>query len=148
MNSNKASTSLDSEALKAADHIYHAWDAALANNDVEAFVKLYQPDAILESPVILHLLGSERGVCQGADEIRQLVTIVAQRKLDKRQYYRKKYFTDGKTLVWEYPGISPEGEQMDFVEVMELKDGLIQYHRVYWGWRGIDVIKKYEYHRS
>jgi hypothetical protein len=30
------------------------------------------------------------------------------------------------------------GEQMDLVEVMELNDeGLIQHHKVYWGWFGL-----------
>jgi hypothetical protein len=31
------------------------------------------------------------------------------------------------------PRETPAGDQMDFVEVMEIKDGLIQHHRVYWG---------------
>ena len=40
----------------------------------------------------------------------------------------------------------PKGEQMDFVEVIELNDdGLIQYHKVYWGWRGFAVLEKNEY---
>ena len=37
---------------------------------------------------------------------------------------------------------------MDFVEVMELADGLIQRHCVYWGWRGIKVIQDDAYHRD
>jgi hypothetical protein len=44
---------------------------------------------------------------------------------------------------------APKGEQMDFVEVMELNDeGLIQYHKVYWGWRGFAVLLKNEYQRN
>lgn len=40
------------------------------------------------------------------------------------------------------------GEQMDFVEVMELNnEGLIQKHRVYWGWFGIGVLKRDAYHK-
>jgi len=30
---------------------------------------------------------------------------------------------------------------------MELKDGLIQHHRIYWGWCGLGVLEKDEYHR-
>lgn len=30
----------------------------------------------------------------------------------------------------------PEGEQIDIAEVMEISDGLIQSHRIYWGWFG------------
>ena len=50
--------------------------------------------------------------------------------------------------MWEYPRSTPQGDQMDFVEVMELNDeGLIQYHRVYWGWYGFGVLQRDEYHR-
>jgi len=49
--------------------------------------------------------------------------------------------------MWEYPRQTPDGEQMDFVEVMELHDGLIRRHRVYWGWRGVSVMEKDQYHR-
>ncbi|MDR6289564.1 hypothetical protein E9232_002079 [Inquilinus ginsengisoli] len=30
---------------------------------------------------------------------------------------------------------------MDFFEVMEIEDGLIREHRVYWGWRGVEILK-------
>jgi hypothetical protein len=40
------------------------------------------------------------------------------------------------------------GEQMDFMEVMELENGLIKYHRIYWGWYGFNVIKGDEYCRE
>lgn len=131
-----------------ADRIYHEWDTALATlttNNVDALLALYSEDAVLESPLIPHLLGMKSGICRGAHEIRKLLEIVAQRKPAKRQYHRVKYFTDGDTLIWEYPRISPKGEQMDFVEVMELKNGLIQYHRVYWGWCGFNVLKNNQY---
>lgn len=47
----------------------------------------------------------------------------------------------------EYPHDTPNGEQTDFVEVMEIQNGLSQKHRVYWGWFGFDVLKKDEYRR-
>jgi hypothetical protein len=51
-----------------------------------------------------------------------------------RQRYREGFFTDGRKLMWEYPRATPDGEQMDFVEVMEINDdGLIARHCVYWG---------------
>lgn len=137
---------VDNQLLKDAERIYYAWDKALANNDIENLLALYAPDAIIESPLIPHLLNIDEGIFRGRDELRKLLEVVAARKPEKRQYYRKKYFTDGKTLIWEYPRVAPNGEQMDFVEVMELENGLIQYHRVYWGWRGFGVIKNDEYH--
>jgi hypothetical protein len=43
--------------------------------------------------------------------------------------------------------MAPTGEQMDFVEIMELQDGLIHYHRVYWGWHGVDILKDDAYYQ-
>jgi hypothetical protein len=30
---------------------------------------------------------------------------------------------------------------MDLVEVMEIRDQLIQYHRVYWGWYAVGMLR-------
>ena len=49
-------------------------------------------------------------------------------------------FTDGHTMIWEYPRATPTGDQMDFTEVMELGNGLIRHHRVYWGWLGVRTL--------
>jgi len=35
-----------------------------------------------------------------------------------------------------------DGEQFDLVEVMELRDGLIRHHRVYWGWFGLKHLQE------
>jgi hypothetical protein len=52
-------------------------------------------------------------------------------------------------LIWEYPRDAGKGEQMDFVEVMDLnEDGLIQRHCVYWGWFGFRVLQRDEYRRG
>ena len=51
--------------------------------------------------------------------------------------------------MWEYPRDTPDGEQMDFAEVMNINDdGLIQSQRVYWGWRGVKVMRDDDYHRE
>jgi hypothetical protein len=49
--------------------------------------------------------------------------------------------------MWEYPRATPDGDQMDFAEVMDIRDGLIQHHRVYWGWFGVGVLDRDEYRR-
>lgn len=147
MNNNKESSNEQEKLKSTAEHIYHAWDEALANNDVEGLLDLYALDAIIESPLIPHLLEIDKGVLKGRKELRLLIEKVAERKPFIRKYFKQNFFTDGKTLVFEYPRQTPDGEQMDFVEVMEIKDGLIQYHRVYWGWRGFKVIQENFYHR-
>lgn len=130
------------------DRIYRAWDDALGKKDLDASMALYAPNATLESPLIRHLLGRESGVLEGRDAIRQFVEKVYQRTPAIRRRFRKGYFTDGRMAMWEYPRATPDGEQMDFVEVMEIKDGLIQHHRVYWGWFGHRVLEEDQYHRG
>lgn len=126
----------------AVERIYKAWDEALGTKDLDAVLALYAPDATIESPLVAHLLGVESGICQGHDELRRFIHLVFQRQPAARKRFRTGYFTDGTKLMWEYPRATPDGEQMDFVEVMELKRGLIQHHRVYWGWFGLSILKK------
>ena len=129
------------------EYIYHAWDEALGRKDTDAALALYAPDAILESPLVRHLLGSEQGIRQGSEELRPFIELVMSRTPAVRQRHRTGLFTDGRRLIWEYPRITPRGEQMDLVEVMELRDGLIQHHRVYWGWFGLRVLERDGYRR-
>lgn len=130
------------------DRIYQQWNDALANKDMEGLIKLYADDVILESPLIPRLLKRNLGVLQGKAALREILEILFQCQSAKRKFYRGSYFTDGKRLMWEYPRLTPNGEQMDFVEVMEIEQGLIQKHRVYWGWYGVDVLIKGEHHAN
>jgi ketosteroid isomerase-like protein len=130
------------------EHIYREWDDALSKLDVERLLALYAPDATVESPLIRHLLKTDRGVLHGHDQLRKLFNELARTQPETRKFYRKGYFTDGKTLIWEYPRKSPEGEQQDFVEVMEIENGLIKNHRVYWGWFGVRVLERGEHFRN
>jgi len=46
------------------ERIYFAWDDALSGNDAAALLALYAPDAVFESPLVPHLLGTESAVLQ------------------------------------------------------------------------------------
>jgi hypothetical protein len=131
-----------------AARIYRVWDEALGDKDLDTAISLYAADATLESPLVRHLLGTKDGVVRGRDDLRSFVAKVFARTPSLRQRYRRRLFTDGSTLMWEYPRSTPSGEQMDFVEVMELGDGLIPEHRVYWGWRGLKVLEEDRYQRD
>jgi SnoaL-like domain len=133
--------------IRTAERIYHEWDSALGAKNVEAAVALYAPDCRLESPLVRHLLESEDGVVLGQEKLRDFIRIVFDRTPPVRERYREGFFTDGRKLMWEYPRQKPDGEQMDFVEVMELADGLIRRHCVYWGWFGVKVLEQDRYHR-
>lgn len=148
MSENLSRASLPDELGQMLEHVYREWDRAWSEDDLEAMIALYAPDAVLESPLVAHLLGRPDGVLRGRDRIKALLDKAAPRKPDRRSFHRRGYFTDGRTLVWEYPRATPDGEQMDFFEVMEIEDGLIRQHRVYWGWRGVEIIKADAYHKG
>jgi hypothetical protein len=120
-------------AAQAAERIYHEWDAALGAKDLDAAMALYAPDCMLESPLVRHLLGAELGIVEGREKLREFVRIVFERQPAARQRYREDFFTDGHKLMWEYPRSRPGGEQMDFVEVMEIEDGLMCLLGLVWG---------------
>jgi len=123
------------------EHIFTAWDEALGAKDVDAALALYQPDATLESPLVCHLLGTEDGIVRGREELWRFVSQVFEHQPAKRRRYRAGFLADGARLVWEYPRQTPEGDQMDIVEVMEIRNGLIAHHRVYWGWVSVGMLK-------
>src|SRR5438132_4975990 len=104
-------------ATERAERIYHAWDDALGRKDVDAAAALYAPDCVLESPLVTHILKSDRGVVEGREHLRDFIRVVFKRTPSSRQRYREGFFTDGRKLMWEYPRSTPTGQQMDFVEV-------------------------------
>jgi ketosteroid isomerase-like protein len=120
-------------------HIFQAWDAALGARDLDASMALYQPDATLESPLVRQLLGTDEGIIRGRENLRAFVTQVFASEPPQRQRFRVGFLTDGSRVTWEYPRQAGDGEQMDIVEVMEVRDGLIQHHRVYWGWYSVKL---------
>jgi ketosteroid isomerase-like protein len=129
------------------EDVTRRWEQALSEHDAAALAELYAPDAELESPLVPHILGTESGVVRGRDELLPFFEKVVGRTPMLRHYHREGFFTDGHRGIWEYPRAAPDGEQMDFVEVMDIEDGLITKHHVYWGWRGVGIILDDAYHR-
>ena len=93
-----------------------------------------------------HILGTDSGVVRGHEELRPFLEKVLSRTPPLRHYHREGFFTDGRRATWEYPRDAPDGDQMDFVEVMDIEGRLIRTHHVYWGWRGVQVILEDAYH--
>lgn len=125
----------------AIEHVFQAWDDALGAKDLDASMALYHPHATLESPLVCHLLGTDEGVVRGREALRRFAEQVFAHQPPQRRRFRTGFLTDGARLTWEYPRASPDGDQMDIVEVMEIRDGLIAHHRVYWGWLGVNMLK-------
>jgi steroid delta-isomerase len=124
-------------------HIYERWHETIRGRDLDGLMALYAEDAILETPLILATLKDRHeGVLRGTREIRPFFE-AGLRKLrnDLGRWYRSgTFFSNGRQLTWEYPRETPEGDQVDLVEVMDITGGLIAHHRVYWGWVGFKAL--------
>jgi len=125
------------------DRIYKEWHNYAKSRDVEALLSLYAEDAIFESPLVPAILDQKSGTLEGIREIRHFLEEGTKRRPNDlvRWHRTGKYFSDGETLIWEYPRETPDGNQVDILEVMEVKNGKIQYHRIYWGWFGFDLLQ-------
>ena len=127
------------------ESIYEAWAKGFAERDLEAILALYAPDATLESPLVNNLLGTDSGIVRGREQLRKFFGIILESTPSLKDRHRANFFTNGKVMIWEYPRVTPTGEQTDLAEVMELKDGLIQAHRIYWGRVGTKLLQKDQY---
>jgi steroid Delta-isomerase len=120
-------------------HVYEQWHRSVTNRDLDGLISLYAEDAILETPLIVATLPERgNGILTGKRDIRAFFEAGFRKAPGGlgRWYRTGLFFSDGKQLVWEYPRQTPQGDQTDLVEVMDLADGLIAHHRVYWGWVG------------
>ena len=124
-------------------YIHDRWQTTIVQKDVDGLIALYAEDAIFETPAILVTLTDRtQGILRGKSEIRPFFE-AGFRKLGNELsgWYRTgEFFSNGRRLIWEYPREAPKGDQVDLVEVMEIADGLIAHHRVYWGWVGFQTL--------
>ena len=126
------------------DRIHREWHARAKSRDTEGLLALYAPGATLESPLVQAIFESRTsGTLRGKDEIRPFFEEGARRRPNAlvRWHRTGKWLTDGeRTLVWEYPRETADGDQVDILEVMEIAHGLIEHHRIYWGWFGTGLL--------
>ena len=109
----------------------------------DGLMALYAEEAVFETPFILAVLKDKtEGILKGRAAIRAFFE-AGFRKPDSglgRWYRTGTFFANGRQLVWEYPRETPQGDQVDLVEVMDIANGLIAHHRVYWGWVGFKAL--------
>jgi len=135
----------DRAFLADCDRVHREWHERAKSRDTEGLLALYAPDAILESPLVqAHFRWPcQRKRCAGTTKSGRF-----SRKARGAGPMRwcaghrtEKWLTDGeRMLVWEYPRATPDGDQVDILEVMEIADGLIRHHRIYWGWFGTGLL--------
>ena len=124
-------------------HIYERWHECLMQRDLPGMVALYAEHAVMETPAVLAMFPErEDGLLRGRSAIEQLFARnFAALAAEFRDLYRSGlFFANGRQLTWEYPRATPHGEQVDLFESMDIENGLITYHRVYWGWKGFRAL--------
>lgn len=127
------------------ERIYHLWDKYAREVNVDGLLSLYTPNAILETPVITAIFDTDKGFVQGRNALRAFFKEAGRRRPNALVRWHRKphqFLYDGSRLVWEYPREAPDGNQIELVEFMDLSDGLIEHHRIYWGWFGIQQLVK------
>jgi hypothetical protein len=124
-------------------HVYEQWHATVVRRDLDGLMALYAEDAVLETPLILAAMpGKTEGILKGKAAIGAFFEAgLLKLQNDFGRWYRTgTFFSNGRQLIWEYPRETPHGDQVDLVEVMDLANGLISHHRVYWGWVGFKTL--------
>ena len=128
------------------ERIYREWHERAKARDTDGLLTLYAQDALLETPLVQALYGRQRtGVLRGHREIGPFFAEATHRPLNElvRWHRSGRWLTDRERLLaWEYPRATPDGDQVDLVEVMEVADGLIRSHRVYCGWFGTALLTR------
>lgn len=122
--------------------IYNLWHEYASNKDVPHLLSLYADHAVLESPLIPILMQQETGILRGKKAIEAFFIEGTQRRPNAlvRWYRTGKYYVTDNTLVWEYPRQTPDGDQIDILELMEIESDRIINHRIYWGWFGVQLL--------
>jgi len=102
-------------------------------------IELYANDAVLESPLVPAILSDKtESILRGREEIKRFLDEEAKRRPNPlvRWYRTDRWLSVGNTLVWKYPRQTPDGDQLDILEVMGIRNSKIQHQRICWGWKG------------
>ena len=137
---------MTAESEAAIHHIYEQWHDTVVRRDIEGLMALYADGATLESPLVCAVLPQRgSGILHGKTAICDFFAAGFQSRSNGlgRWYRTGIFFANGVQLTWEYPRATPDGDQIDLVEVMDVAGGLITHHRVYWGWVGFCTLSNF-----
>jgi steroid delta-isomerase len=118
-------------------HVYERWHETVVGRDLDGLMALYAEDRSWRPLLIVATLKDKpEGILRGKAEIRPFFKAGIQKlRGDFGRWHRTgTFFSNGRQLTWEYPRETPHGDQVDLVEMMDIANGLITHHRVYWGW--------------
>ncbi|MGY2052614.1 nuclear transport factor 2 family protein [Methylobacterium sp. JK268] len=137
------SPSLSPSLTPDARRIFETWHETVRRRDLAGTAALYAEEAVLETPLALAVYPARgTGLVVGrAVILRFLEDALARFPADLAEWFRTGLaLAEGRHLAWEYPRATPRGEQVDLMEMMEIEDGAIVRHRVYWGWYGVRLL--------
>ena len=122
--------------------VFDEWDRRARTSDVAGLMDLYYDDAILESPLVPRILKRASGTLVGREAIGRFLAEGTRRRPNPlvRWHRSGTYLWDGTTLSWEYLRATPEGDQVDIAEFMQLRGPKITVQRIYWGWFGTELL--------
>lgn len=122
--------------------IYELWNEYAKVGNIDGLLSLYSEDALFETPLVPILMQRSSGVLHGHSELKEFFIEGTNRRPNElvRWYRNGKYQCKDGTLFWEYPRQTLNGNQVDIAEVMDISNGRIDHHRIYWGWFGFQLI--------
>lgn len=126
-----------------AQYVHDEWDRRTRAHDIDGLLDLYLPHAVLESPLVPRIMDTTSGVLTGHRQLREFFERGTRgRPNELVRFHRSGQFLfEDDRLVWEYPRQTPEGDQVDITEVMDLAGPKIRHHRIYWGWFGMPLLQ-------
>lgn len=114
--------------------IFHLWNEYAKTGNIPGLLSLYAEDAHFETPLVPILMKRENGTLKNKKELEIFFKEGTQRRPNElvRWYRTGKYFIDCNTLIWEYPRETPNGNQVDILEFIEMnEEGKIKLHKIY-----------------
>ncbi|MBR0574595.1 MULTISPECIES: hypothetical protein [Pasteurellaceae] len=125
-----------------AEKIHKEWHEFAKTRQTLKLIELYANDAILESPLVPIIMNKTNGILKGKDEILEFLIEGAKRRPNElvKWYRTDNYLIKNNILIWEYPRQTPNNQQVDIIELIEIKNEKIQHHRIYWGWFGTQML--------
>ncbi|AWN47278.1 polyketide cyclase [Methylobacterium terrae] len=126
-------------------HIHERWHDAVVRRDIDGLMALYADDAVLESPLVwASLPEGGTGILTGKAAIRDFFALGFRSPQNGLGRWHRSgvFFSEGQQLAWEYPRETPDGDQIDLMEMIDVSGALIARHRVYWGWVGVRTLSR------
>lgn len=119
-------------AMKSPLQIANDWMAAFNNHDLEALLSLYDDNAQHFSPKLLIRQPETKGLIQGKEAMRAWWQDAFDR-IPSLKYIPITFTANDDRIFMEYKRQADGDPDMMVAEVLEIKDGLIIYSRVYHG---------------